>query len=125
MLTKGGCLPINGIGLVSTYLVFWAGTALLFYAAMNYAKLLYLSVADLGKILAFQNSKISVFFSNFFLTICGRKHFTFETKIDSKKIIGCGSSNPTQLDWIQFINLQIIQFQFGTKSSAAKILSQY
>ena len=61
MLTKGGCLPINGIGLVSTYLVFWAGTALLFYAAMNYAKLLYLSVADLGEILAFQNSKITVF----------------------------------------------------------------
>ena len=61
MLTKGGCLPINGIGLVSTYLVFWAGTALLFYAAMNYAKLLYLSVADLGEILAVQNSKITVF----------------------------------------------------------------
>ena len=69
MLTKGGCLPINGIGLVSTYLVFWAGTALLFYAAMNYAKLLYLSVADLGEILAFQNSEITVFSSNSFLTI--------------------------------------------------------
>ena len=111
MLTKGGCLPINGIGLVSTYLVFWAGTALLFYAAMNYAKLLYLSVADLGEILAFQNSKITVFSSNSFLTICGRKHFIFKTEFDSKKIIGCGSSNPTQLDWIQFINLQIIQFR--------------
>ena len=111
MLTKGGCLPINGIGLVSTYLVFWAGTALLFYAAMNYAKLLYLSVADLGEILAFHISKNFVFFLQIFLTICGRKHFPFETKIDSKKIFGCGSSNPTQLDWIQFINLQIIQFR--------------
>ena len=66
MLTKGGCLPINGIGLVSTYLVFWAGTALLFYAAMNYAKLLYLSVADLGEILAFQKSKVTVFPPIFF-----------------------------------------------------------
>ena len=98
MLTKGGCLPINGIGLVSTYLVFWAGTALLFYAAMNYAKLLYLSVADLGKILTVQNSNITVFPPIFFLLSVDENISLLKRKLTPRRLLAVAV--PILHNWI-------------------------